>query len=1383
MREIVGQIDIRNFGYFGDGKNNDAPAFRAALAAMANFGSSKGAALVIPPSEAFLPAGETIVIPAPMDGITILGCGPSTIIRIGNDNPSVNQTAFIVEDGSDAYFAGLSFQGPASVSGGAVILAIEKQGTAGTLYLDSVDTINPANAGVLVRTGCRLEIGDCAEVGDDFTTPQAADITYTALGDGLWGGAASHQPRQIKGEVDPSAGGGVVAPQGSIFQRYNATGQLWLKTGAAATAWTSLSGGGPPSSETLQDAYNAGGSGPQLIVEDSTRLGVLFRDATPTLGATARLLGVQSHDGATDYFAVNPSYVSSGANGYRADAGLVAGFTDSLGEAGLAQNNAGIALPDITVFGSPSSSTTQSVGMASALALNSTRTDFVLWATGALQPNQGTRTAGNLFQVVDGTGTVKHQVDFLGSLLVPQQALATGAPAAALAVTPGAHGALTASTPWSAVTVTGTTVTWATGNITSQPWVALTAPTFAFAAGSTVTIASTLDVAPPIAGTNATFTGTYAITSTGAIRLGSSTHQDYGASVSEAAYFSIYQTTNKSSGIFFANETNSQTFGLLYDGAGNSLNIGAFRFPGSTGAPINIVQATSIGFSIVAAWDLHGLVSFAPLNSSGGIGTPNFTWTDPGQTNLTLSTEHSSIYYNLGSTKQFATGALATERAYLIDPPAYAFVGASVLATAATFAVSGPPSAGTNATITTGYTIWAQAGLTALDGGMEMANCAPAVSAANTGRLLYNSGTQTFQVSYNGAAYVSLATGSSSETLQQAYNAGGGGTAGTITATAAGGQFSWTAGAASSGATTDFTFVGAAHTAQTTTAEVVLVNFNLAQTVTWATGNVTTERAYRVQAPTLAAAGASTFATAVTFDISGPPIAGTNATLTNAYPMHLGSGKLLISTSATTGWVSSGAGFDNGLQVNNSGQSSVVSLNGAGGELVMFSGSDPSGFNHAGLAMVGTTSDMRIYSNGAVRWSWVASSGVFTSQNTNAVIVSGDGSSASYSYGFVSGDGIFHTSGGGISIGLGGTSTVAVWNQVGAFTSSPLATSTQGAAAPDWKFTAPANTFLAAATEIPSFTLDLSATQTWATPGTVVTQRQFKILAPTLSFSAAATFTTAVTVDVSGPPIAGTNATITTALAFRSQGVSAITGAADANLGHLYMQSTSANSYLVIQNATSGTASTAGVWIGLESSNGNMYHLNKQSGGKIVFNVKPGGIAKDVFTISSNGETQMTPSGNNQTNTPTWVLLTGITNTNAYTASTEVTAVNWNMAVTLTWGTGALATQRFFLIQAPTVAFVAASTATNLATFAISGAPIAGTNATLTTSMALWVQAGISKFDGRVVINTPNSAPTDANLSTSSTSFYLDEVTNTLRARVLYSDGTTFKTFISGVLT
>lgn len=80
----------------------------------------------------------------------------------------------------------------------------------------------------------------------------------------------------------------------------------------------------------------------------------------------------------------------------------------------------------------------------------------------------------------------------------------------------------------------------------------------------------------------------------------------------------------------------------------------------------------------------------------------------------------------------------------------------------------------------------------------------------------------------------------------------------------------------------------------------------------------------------------------------------------------------------------------------------------------------------------------------------------------------------------------------------------------------------------------------------------------------------------------------------------------------------------------------------------------------------------------------------------------------------------------ALTASTENFDVNFSLNRTVQWATGALATQRFSVFQAPTISFVGASNVTgNTATVAITDAPVMGTNATLTgNKWALWLQSG-----------------------------------------------------------
>jgi hypothetical protein len=86
--------------------------------------------------------------------------------------------------------------------------------------------------------------------------------------------------------------------------------------------------------------------------------------------------------------------------------------------------------------------------------------------------------------------------------------------------------------------------------------------------------------------------------------------------------------------------------------------------------------------------------------------------------------------------------------------------------------------------------------------------------------------------------------------------------------------------------------IGPADTTKTAGTERYDVYFNLNRTVQWATGALTTQRAVYIEAPTYAFVGASTITTAATVSIAGAPIAGANATITNAYTLQTELGKV-----------------------------------------------------------------------------------------------------------------------------------------------------------------------------------------------------------------------------------------------------------------------------------------------------------------------------------------------------------------------------------------------------------------------------------------------------------------------------------------------------------
>lgn len=86
--------------------------------------------------------------------------------------------------------------------------------------------------------------------------------------------------------------------------------------------------------------------------------------------------------------------------------------------------------------------------------------------------------------------------------------------------------------------------------------------------------------------------------------------------------------------------------------------------------------------------------------------TPRYSFIGAADTNLTLSTEAPSVYFDLGQTRQHATGSFTLQRDFRIRPSVHSFAGASTLTSAAAFSVDGPSNGGTNATITNSSAIY-----------------------------------------------------------------------------------------------------------------------------------------------------------------------------------------------------------------------------------------------------------------------------------------------------------------------------------------------------------------------------------------------------------------------------------------------------------------------------------------------------------------------------------------------------------------------------------------------------------------------------------------------------------------------------------------------------
>lgn len=161
----------------------------------------------------------------------------------------------------------------------------------------------------------------------------------------------------------------------------------------------------------------------------------------------------------------------------------------------------------------------------------------------------------------------------------------------------------------------------------------------------------------------------------------------------------------------------------------------------------------------------------------------------------------------------------------------------------------------------------------------------------------------------------------------------------------------------------------------------------------------------------------------------------------------------------------------------------------------------------------------------------------------------------------------------------------------------------------------------------------------------------------------------------------------------------------------------------------------------LAASGGNLLRVNNAQSSGLGNLIKLTNYDTEVFSINNFGHISTTQRASTS-GSPVLLTITGAAHT-TLTASTEATDVNFNFARTVQFATGALTTQRAFRIQAPTYAFVAASTITTASTLSISGAPVAGTNATITNSYALNVESGASKLGTTgVLIDSTYSAYT-----------------------------------------
>lgn len=566
-------------------------------------------------------------------------------------------------------------------------------------------------------------------------------------------------------------------------------------------------------------------------------------------------------------------------------------------------------------------------------------------------------------------------------------------------------------------------------------------------------------------------------------------------------------------------------------------------------------NSTDNGISVSSSGSAIALVVTGKLpasftQSASSSGTPNLlVLTGAANTGMATTVEAVDYDFNSAQTKTWVAGNITTQRTAVFRAPTIAFAsGSNTVTSAATLAVTDAPTQGANATLTNAYSIWAQAGRTQLDGGLNV--------------------------------------------------------------TGAAGLLSFTQSAASSGTPSPaLTFAFGAHTGLTN-AEAIDVTLNLNRTVTFTGGGGTqaSQRAIRIRNPTYAAAAAHTITTAETVRIEGAPVAGTNVTLTNAYALRVLAGKSYFADNVGINVIASAvqsalhvvevAGGLSGatpaagtvLTVERGADTSVSILSPAANGGNIFFGSPTSnvrgvvGYNHSTDTMhfsAGATTFLT--AQGASPRKVSIGNGDFTATgqlhvfgSATDLIVDNQSSTTSVARILSNTDGIVYvqagssTSASQCDIKITNMTATKTWMTIKgstagdvAITANAVTTGTPQA----FSITGAAHTGMTASTEVVQALHDFGQTYTWLT-GALTTQRFNYFKKPTIAFNTGSnTVTNTATLAIEDAPAQGANATLTNSFALwvlagmtQLDGRATITGTTTTTTGILSVTQNAASS-------------------------------------------------------------------------------------------------------------------------------------------------------------------------------------------------------------------------------
>lgn len=169
--------------------------------------------------------------------------------------------------------------------------------------------------------------------------------------------------------------------------------------------------------------------------------------------------------------------------------------------------------------------------------------------------------------------------------------------------------------------------------------------------------------------------------------------------------------------------TSVQADGISITGAGSGSGTTIASISASSNSPLNVtskgsgalnLKTTSATTSIVIAPGGTGrfainssVVNFTPTTNTTA-STVRFSWVGAADGGMDAATEAPSVYFNAGQTRQWLSNTAVTlQRGVRFTGSTYAFVSSGgVVTDAATVAIDGAPSAGTNATLTNAHGLY-----------------------------------------------------------------------------------------------------------------------------------------------------------------------------------------------------------------------------------------------------------------------------------------------------------------------------------------------------------------------------------------------------------------------------------------------------------------------------------------------------------------------------------------------------------------------------------------------------------------------------------------------------------------------------------------------------